>query len=164
MEIVKKFFFIAGGVFLLDRITKTLFQKISVDLGFLKLHLVKNTGGIWGLFQGGNFLFILLTVIILLGILFYLRRIFAASKIVWVSFALVFGGGFGNLIDRIALGYVIDFIDFTFWPAFNIADSAISIAIILLLFHEFKPLLKKLVMRIKTTKRAKGLNTRQYTQ
>lgn len=164
MEIVKKFFFLAGGVFLLDRITKTIFQKVSLDLGFLKFHLVKNTGGIWGLFQGGNFLFIILTLIVLFGILFYIRRIFAAPTLVWTAFALVFGGGLGNLVDRIVLGYVIDFIDFIFWPAFNIADSAITVAIVLLLVYELKPLLKKLIMRIKTTKRAKGLNTRQYTQ
>jgi len=155
MEIVKRFFFITGLIFLLDRITKTIFQKVSVDLGFLKLHLVKNSGGIWGLFQGGNILFIILTVLILLGILFFIKRIFAAPKLIWVSFALVFGGGLGNLVDRIALGYVIDFIDFTFWPAFNIADSAITFAIVLLLINEFKPVVKKFVVRRKRLKERK---------
>ena len=112
MALMQKFFYISGSAFLLDRISKTIFQKNSFDIGFLKLHLVKNTGGVWGIFQGGNFLFIIFTLIILFGILFYLRRILASSSIVLVSFALVFAGGLGNLIDRIFLGYVVDFIDF----------------------------------------------------
>lgn len=143
MALVQNFFFIAGGVLLLDRITKTIFQKNSIDLAFLKLHLVKNTGGVWGFFQGSNFLFILLSFIVLFGIFVYLRRILASSTFVWVSFSLVLGGGLANLIDRVALGYVIDFIDFSFWPVFNIADCAISIAVFLLLFNELKIFLKK---------------------
>ena len=149
MALTKNFFFLAGGVFLLDRIFKTIFQKVSVDLGFLNLHLVKNTGGFWGLLQGMNFVFVIVTLLVLLGVLFFFRRIIASPKIIWVSFALIFAGGLGNLIDRITLGYVIDFIDFKFWPAFNIADSAITVAIILLLVHELKPLISRLLVKKK---------------
>ena len=80
-----------------------------------------------------------------------------------IALGLLLGGTIGNLIDRIFLGHVIDFIDFGFWPAFNIADSAISIAIILILYQELKPIISKFKRR-KTTKRAKGLNTTQYGQ
>ena len=163
MEVIKKFFLIVAIVFLLDRLTKTIFQKISLDFGFLKIHLIKNTGGFWGSFQGFNLMFILITFFILLGVFFFLRRILASPSIISFAFALIFGGGLGNLIDRIFLGYVIDFIDFGFWPAFNIADSAISIAIVLILYHEIKPTILKFKRR-KTTKRAKGLNTTQYSQ
>ncbi len=68
MALVQKFFFIAGGIFLLDRIAKTIFQKTSLNLGFLKLHLVENTGGFWGLLQGMNFLFVIVTLLVLIGI------------------------------------------------------------------------------------------------
>lgn len=153
MALVQRFFIISGIVFLLDRISKAIFQKHSFDLGFLNLHLVKNTGGIWGLFQGGNAVFIILTAFILLGILFYLKRILASSTIILTSFALVFAGGLGNLIDRIFLGHVIDFIDFGFWPAFNLADSAITVAIVLLLFNELKPLFSKFSKRMKRQKK-----------
>lgn len=149
MALTKNFFFLAGGIFLADRVFKTIFQKVSVDLGFLNLHLVKNTGGFWGLFQGMNMLFIIITLIVLFGILFFLHRILASPKIIWVSFALIFAGGLGNLTDRISVGYVIDFIDFKFWPAFNIADSAITVAIVLLLIHEFKPFFSKLIVKRK---------------
>ncbi len=79
----------------------------------------------------------------------------AAPKLVWVAFALVFAGGFSNLIDRLALGYVIDFIDFGFWPAFNFADAAITIAVVLLLFYELKPLFSKVFKRRKRLKERK---------
>ena len=52
---------------------------------------------------------------------------------------LVLGGAIGNLLDRLLYGAVIDFIDFHFWPAFNVADSAITIAVVLLLWREFRP-------------------------
>jgi len=155
MALARNFFFLAGGIFLLDRITKTIFQKTSLDLGFLQLHLVKNTGGVWGILQGMNFLFIIIILLVLLGILVYLRRILASPTILWVSFSLIFAGGLGNLIDRISLGYVIDFIDFTFWPAFNIADSAITIAIILILYHELKPFFQRIILRKKRLKERK---------
>ncbi|RLE47429.1 signal peptidase II [Candidatus Woesearchaeota archaeon] len=152
MALAKNFFLIAGSVFLLDRISKTVFQKVSLDLGFLNLHLVKNSGGLWGVFQGMNILFVFVTLLVLGGIFFYLRRILASPTIVWVSFALVFAGGLGNLIDRLALGFVIDFVDFGFWPAFNVADSAISIAVCLLLFNEFRPFLQRMLLRKKAQK------------
>jgi signal peptidase II len=143
MAVVHKFFSIAGAVFLLDRIAKTIFLKNSFDFGFLNLHLVKNTGGFWGVFQGANFLFIFISLFVLLGIFFFLRRILSSSISVWLAFSLVIGGGISNLVDRVALGYVVDFIDFGFWPAFNIADAAITVAIFLLVFNELKVFFKK---------------------
>ena len=89
MEIAKKFFLIIAVVFLLDRLTKTIFQKVSLDFGLLKLHLVKNTGGFWGVFQGFNLIFILITFLILLGIFFFFRRILASPPIISFAFALI---------------------------------------------------------------------------
>jgi len=65
---------------------------------------------------------------------YYYRNSPRLSRIYIVAFSLILGGAIGNLIDRISLGYVVDFIDFRIWPVFNVADSAITIgaAIILL--------------------------------
>ena len=76
--------------------------------------------------------------VILTGLLiynvYYYRNSPRLSRIYIVAFSLILGGAIGNLIDRISLGYVVDFIDFRIWPVFNMADSAITIgaAIILL--------------------------------
>jgi len=62
-------------------------------------------------------------------IIYYFDKIPNKDRFLQFSIALVLGGAIGNLIDRIVLGYVIDFIDLTFWPAFNVADSAITLGV-----------------------------------
>lgn len=78
-------------------------------------------------------LFILLSVIIIVWIIRELLMKSAKSKIMLWGCSFVLGGAVGNLIDRLRFGYVIDFIDFRVWPVFNIADSAITIGIALLM-------------------------------
>ena len=65
--------------------------------------------------------------------MFYLKKYRKLHKLDLVAFSLILGGALGNLIDRLRFGYVIDFLDFRIWPVFNIADSAITIGIILLI-------------------------------
>ncbi|MBD3310454.1 signal peptidase II, partial [Candidatus Woesearchaeota archaeon] len=60
------------------------------------------------------------------------------ERLLQISFGLVIGGTLGNLIDRIFLGYVVDFISFSFWPAFNIADSALTVGSVMLVAALFK--------------------------
>ncbi len=121
------------------------------ETGFFQLTHVQNTGAAFGLFQGQSFP---LTIIALIGIvaillvvfLFSRRFPFLDNRLGKPALALVLGGTVGNLVDRLRfvfdstagnlvdrlnLGYVTDFIDIGIWPAFNIADSAITVGIIL---------------------------------
>lgn len=93
---------------------------------FLYIKNVQNTGIGFGLLQGNNTLVIWLTIIFVGVIIYYLDEI--VSKNYSAVFAgLLIGGAIGNLMDRIFLGFVRDFIAFTFWPAFNAADAAITV-------------------------------------
>ncbi len=109
------------------------------EVEFFRLVRVHNTGAAFGLFQGQSFL---LTIIALVGVaalllyaLFFHHKFpFLDNRLGTLALGLVLGGTVGNLIDRIYLGYVTDFIDFNLWPAFNIADSAIVVGIIILAY------------------------------
>ena len=79
-----------------------------------------------------------LSIIILGVILYYHDKIAAKDKFLHTSIAIIFGGSIGNLIDRIRLGYVIDFIDLKIWPSFNIADAAITLGAIGLIYYMIK--------------------------
>jgi signal peptidase II len=108
------------------------------EVGFFCLTRVHNTGAVFGLFQNQSFP---LTIIALVGIaalllyaLFPSRLQASLSRLGKLALGLVLGGTVGNLIDRIYLGYVVDFINFDFWPTFNIADSAIVIGTVILAY------------------------------
>lgn len=138
--------FLSGvlSVVLFDRLTKHFFsyllglnESIVLVPRVIYFTLVHNTGIAFGFFKDCGTVFIIIPVI-LTGLLVYnvhyYRRSPYLSRVYIVAFSLILGGAIGNLIDRIFLGYVIDFIDFRIWPVFNVADSAITIgaAIILL--------------------------------
>ena len=135
--LARKQWVLAGGILLVvlvDRLTKYLAQSYlsvrgSVPIGpLLKLTYVENSGAAFGLFSGGNLFFVLVTlVVVALALRYYHDIVRSSSDNVW--YALVVGGALGNLIDRLALGLVIDFIDLGFWPVFNVADSCLSIGI-----------------------------------
>jgi len=86
--------------------------------------------------------FIILTTVIITILLIWLYNLERQQRLVMFSLALIIGGALGNLIDRVLYGYVIDFIDVYYqqwhWPTFNIADSAISIGVTLLLFDTIR--------------------------
>jgi signal peptidase II len=97
---------------------------------------IHNSGAAFGLFQGSRFFFITVSIISVLVILFVVRGRRYRSKISLIGFGMVLGGALGNLIDRIWLGVVIDFIDVGLgtlrWPVFNVADMGVSIGVIIL--------------------------------
>ena len=106
------------------------------ETGFFRLTHVQNTGAAFGLFQGQSFPLTIVAligvVVLLLFVLFIYHRFpFLDSRLGKPALGLVLGGTAGNLIDRLNLGYVTDFIDIGIWPAFNIADSAITVGVIL---------------------------------
>jgi signal peptidase II len=140
------FIFLSGvlSVVLIDRLTKHFFsgllglnESVAVIKNILHFTLVHNTGIAFGLFKDCGAVFIviplILTGLLIYNIYFY-RHSEYLNRLYIAAFALILGGAIGNLIDRIFIGYVIDFIDFRIWPVFNVADSAITIgaAIILL--------------------------------
>jgi len=106
------------------------------ETGFLRITHVHNTGAAFGLFPDQSFALIIVALIGITAILAYVLVIYRYfplpdGMLGKLALGLVFGGTLGNLIDRLRFGYVIDFIDFGFWPAFNIADSAITVGIII---------------------------------
>ena len=125
-------------VFVLDRVTKawalkSLFGRSVAVLSFFRLTYAENTGVSFGLFKDRNMFFLAFSAG-LVGVLLLLRRkIQAHGAAAALGFALVLGGALGNLYDRISYGFVVDFFDFSFFPAvFNVADSAITCGAVLL--------------------------------
>ena len=147
-------------ILLLDQYTKyeaqrriRLYQTIGVIDGFFNLTHLRNTGGAFGILadkkEGIASLFFIAVSLMAVGIILYLfRKLKEHERIPSLSLSLILSGAIGNLIDRIRYGEVVDFLDFHLfsyhWPAFNIADSAITIGIglmaIELLFHDKKRL------------------------
>lgn len=110
---------------------------------FLNLIHIRNTGIAFGIFAGNQSLLrgpfiLLLTALAILGLFFYLYYSQDINFIKIIACGLILGGALGNFIDRLLRGEVIDFIDLHIaghhWPAFNIADSTVSVGIFLLLF------------------------------
>ena len=112
-----------------------------VDL-FLNLSLVRNSGAAFGLFSNlrqelRDPLFLFVPVLTLLVIFFAFTRLRDSQAYSIGSFCLIIGGAFGNILDRLRLGYVVDFLDFHWnsrahFPAFNVADAAISLGVLVL--------------------------------
>lgn len=106
---------------------------------FFKLSYVKNYGAAWGILQNQRYFFIILTIIIIISLALYIRNNKNLNKLTIVSIYLIIGGAIGNLIDRIKMGYVIDFLDFNFgniydFPVFNFADTFIVIGTFLMAY------------------------------
>ncbi len=107
--------------------------------GFFRIIHTHNTGAAFGLFRDQSFIltivaFVGIVVILLYALLIYRRFPFWDNLLGKSALGLVFGGTVGNLIDRLRFGYVTDFIDVGVWPAFNIADSAIVVGVIILAY------------------------------
>lgn len=115
-------------------VTSKLGAGSSVDLfgGLITLDYTRNTGAAFGTFQSGGLLFVAVAIVVSVGILVYYRRVQASGLVVRVALALILGGALGNVVDRVRLGYVVDFIDLHWWPVFNLADSAIVVGVVLL--------------------------------
>jgi len=142
---------VAGLVVLADQITKALILKylplhksIPVIAGLFDITHVLNPGGAFGLMA--NMSVAVRTVVFLfisslaVGLIFYFYvKTPPGHAFLAAGFALIFGGAIGNLIDRVRFGVVVDFLDFYIgdyhWPAFNIADSAISVGLFIFIYH-----------------------------
>ena len=96
---------------------------------------ITNTGVAFGLFPQMGLVFAILPIIVVAAILIFYHHLPADQRLMQVCLGLQLGGALGNLLDRLRLGHVVDFIDFRVWPVFNIADSAIVVGVALLAYH-----------------------------
>ncbi|MFH1332578.1 MAG: signal peptidase II [archaeon] len=129
----------AAIIIILDQITKLLFtnQKYTI-MGFEIIKYTENTGAAFSILEGYRWLFIAVAAAAIALLAYFTTKIAEQEKGLLITTGILIGGMTGNLIDRIFLGYVRDFINLGFWPTFNIADTAMFIAIILLIIHFFK--------------------------
>jgi signal peptidase II len=148
------FFVFVGLLVLLDQVTKYLLvQAVPLNTGkvlipgFFNLIHVHNTGGAFSVFavQGSpwrQYVFIGLTLIVVACIVYAYGKVGKKDWWTRASYILITGGAIGNLVDRVRMGEVVDFLDFYLgkmhWPAFNAADSAISVGAVMLLLSLFR--------------------------
>jgi signal peptidase II len=149
---MKYIFFLSLPLYLLDQLTKRLVMRYIEPGGsrpqipdFFDIVNVTNTGAAFGSFKGNNTFFIALSCFALLVVVILLVRRRAVD--IWrdVSLALLLAGILGNLTDRLLHGHVVDFLVFNLhvpgarpWPAFNVADSCICIAVVCFIIHSFR--------------------------
>ena len=132
---MRKNFILIISLVLLDFLSKTYFKDKHIQLTkYFSFNYVENTGAIFGLFKNNNTFFIILTVLLICLLFYYLKK----EKHLRLGFSLVLAGAIGNLIDRLIYGFVIDFIDLKIWPVFNIADSCITIGVLILIYKSIK--------------------------
>lgn len=129
--------FTVFSVVLLDQITKAWIRTYELGdviyrLGFIRIIRTQNTGAAFGIFQdqaAALIIFRSIGVVLLLALAFWTYRRYPSLVTTWnrAAFSFILAGTLGNLIDGIRFGAVTDFIDPGFWPAFNVADSGISV-------------------------------------
>lgn len=111
---------------------------IPVIPGVFRLFYVQNTGAAFGIFEGNSMVLAGLAVLVVLFLVIYFRKWIAESPWLALAIGLQLGGAIGNILDRLQHGFVVDFIDFRFWPTFNVADSAITLGVIILAICLYK--------------------------
>ncbi len=132
---------LAAAIAVLDQLSKAyvlrnwpLGSRYAVIEGFFNLVHYRNPGAAWGILGGYTWLLTLLSFAAMLGVVVFFKNLAAGSKTLSMALGLLLGGIVGNLVDRLVHGEVVDFLDFYWgahhWPAFNIADSAITVGVI----------------------------------
>jgi signal peptidase II len=107
-------------------------DEVDLILG-IKIVNVRNRGIAFGMFSGGGIVLVLFAVAALIALLVFFAR-HSERPLVWLPTGLLIGGAAGNLIDRVRESGVTDFLDFPAWPAFNLADTAITFGVLTLLY------------------------------
>lgn len=141
---------IAFLILLADQVTKVAVrvhflpgESVGVIDGLFSLTYVRNTGAAWGMFGGQNFLLSILSIVMLVLMVVFQKAVTGGDRRILYCLGLLAGGILGNLVDRLKLGYVTDFLDFYVathhWPVFNIADSAICVGVGLYMIFTLRP-------------------------
>ncbi len=125
-----------------------LYEDVPLISGLLSLQHVRNSGAVFGFLSGTSipgkpYVFAVMSAIALGALTYYARTIPREERLPRFALSLVIGGAIGNLIDRVRFGYVVDFVKMYWenhvWPNYNVADSAISIGLVLLVIDSFRP-------------------------
>ncbi len=139
------FFLTAAGIIAFDQWTKWLvIRSIPLNTSWLpasmdwlapyaRLFHIQNRGASFGMFQNGNTFFIVLTTVIVIAIVYYVSHMDHPSRWMWVAAGMYLGGAIGNLIDRLTIGAVTDFVSIGTFYIFNVADASINISVVMLL-------------------------------
>ncbi|QZY57134.1 signal peptidase II [Crassaminicella profunda] len=129
-------------IIILDQASKFIVQsKFSVNesipiiKNIFHLTYVQNFGAAFGILKNQKMFFVLMTIFVIGGIIVFLSKQKNLHKLIPYSLSLIVGGAIGNLIDRVRLGYVVDYFDFRIWPVFNMADISIVVGAILLSYY-----------------------------
>jgi len=147
----KAYYLFALFIVVFDQISKLYFEKIlsagseiKVIGDYVKFNLVYNPGIAFGIRMGGKYILSAISLLASIFIVYYIFKLKNERKLELWAFTCILGGAFGNLIDRFFYGKVIDFIDCDFpdiimtrWPVFNIADSAVTVGMTLLIIQYF---------------------------
>lgn len=139
-----RYYILAVLIILLDQLTKWLVatkmgigESIPVWKGVFSITSHRNEGAAFGILQGQMWLFYAITVIVVIGVVYYLQRYGRRQALLGFALALVLGGAIGNFLDRMFRGSVVDFFYFRIinYPIFNIADASLVVGVILILIH-----------------------------
>ena len=145
----KKLFFITIISILLDQLIKFVIShffavgdSLTIINNFFNITYVKNNGAAFSILQGNQILLIIITILTIFLINYFLIKSKNITNFEVITYGFLLGGIYGNFIDRILLGYVIDYLDFTIFgynfAIFNLADILIVVSIFLLLIYSFK--------------------------
>lgn len=150
-----KSFVLPLSIVALDQATKLLvirklplYEDVPLISGLLSLQHVRNSGAVFGFLSGTNipgkpYVFAVMSALALAALTYYARTVPREERLPRFALSLVIGGAIGNLIDRIRFGYVVDFVKMYWethvWPNYNVADSAISIGLVLLVVDSLRP-------------------------
>lgn len=139
-------FFLSGLIIVVvDQLSKTWIRthlpegQSLFEVGFFRITHIRNSGASFGLLQDQSFALIIVALIGITAILVYVLVMYRRFPLFdsmpgKLALGLALGGTLGNLLDRLRFGYVTDFIYFSFWPAFNVADPAVIVAVIILAY------------------------------
>ena len=118
-----------------DLLSKLYFKNNSIEISrYFSFTYLENTGTSFGLFKNNNLLFVFITLIVIGLILYNYKK----EKNFQLGFDFILAGAFGNLVNRLVYGYVVDFIDFKIWPVFNLADTFIVVGVLYCIYFSFK--------------------------
>lgn len=130
-----------GSKFLVSRIFILNESKTIID-NFLNITYVRNTGAAWSILDDNTWIVTVISLLIIIGIIYYVYRNRVSKKILKIGYGLILGGAIGNFIDRIVYEYVIDFIDIDIfgwnYPIFNLADMFIVVGVILVMIDAWR--------------------------
>jgi len=142
-----KYYIIAATIVIIDQITKFLTvqniplgDSMEIIPGIFSLTYIQNTGAAWSILEGQMWFFYIITLIVVVMLIYFLHKEAKDEPLFALAISFILGGALGNFVDRLHLQYVIDMfqLDFISFPIFNIADSALTVGVIIMLLYVLK--------------------------